>query len=156
VCERFRELGHAAFRSRVRRNRDAALERKQRRDVDDLAATSGFDHVTSGELRKTKHAREIHFDHRGPVVFRVVDGRRAANRAGIIDENVEMTKPMERLRYELLRSFRLTQVADYRMRHAARALDLFASRFGRTRVAVTTNLRSSFGESNSDCRAQTG
>src|SRR5437870_8423257 len=88
IRERFRQLRDSAFRRGVSGDGDAALKREQRSDVDDLTAVSAFEHMPAGELRKPKDAREVDLNDCGPILFREDGGRRAADRPGVVDEDV--------------------------------------------------------------------
>ena len=48
-----------------------------------------LEHVAARVLRETKDAGEVDVDQRLPVFFRIFGGRRAANDAGVVDQNVD-------------------------------------------------------------------
>jgi hypothetical protein len=53
--------------------------------------------VTARVLRETEDAREIDIDNSFPVFFRVLGGRRAANDARIVNENIDGAEVRDRL-----------------------------------------------------------
>jgi hypothetical protein len=74
----------------------------------------------------TKHTRQIDFDHRGPVVVRVIDCGRATYRARVVDKNVDAAEAIECLRDEILCRFGFAEIAGDRMRNAASTFDVIA------------------------------
>ena len=103
-----------------------------------------------------KYTRQVYFQHSGPIYVRILDGGRATNDAGVVDENVETAKTIECLVDETARSLRLSEIARNTMRDAARLSNRFASCLRRMAVAVTRDLRAGFGKGDGDSRTQTG
>ncbi len=60
-----------------------------------------LEHPAPRELTQPKEAAKIHVEHGVPIGFRKVDGRCAANRAGVVDEDVDALELRERRADEL-------------------------------------------------------
>ena len=103
---------------------------------------------------KMKDAREVHFEHRGPISFGVVNRRRASNCARVIDKDVETFEAFKRLFDQFFRRLTQAEIAADRMRYAAAARDAFASFRRRATVPMTRDLRACFSERDSDRGAQ--
>ena len=98
VGERLGELRDAALGRGVAGHGDAALEREQRRDVDDLAAAAAVEHVAAGGAAQPEDARQVHVDHRRPSPSSSCSAAGcAADDAGVVDEDVEAAERRERV-----------------------------------------------------------
>jgi hypothetical protein len=53
--------------------------------------------VPAGVLGEAKDTGEVDIDNRLPVFFGVIDGRRAADDTGVVDENVDGAEVMDGL-----------------------------------------------------------
>jgi hypothetical protein len=130
------------FAAGVARNRDAALEREQRRDVDDLAALLALDHVAADFAAELEDAGQIDRDHRVPVRVRMIGGGSAADRARVVDENVDVAERRDRLACERRSGPRLSKIRDDRRgATAGSALNRARRRVRRLRARVQDDVR---------------
>ena len=88
IGEGLGELSYAALGRCIGGYPDATLKGEDRGNVDDFAGAFG-QHVPAGELGEAEDAGEVDVDNRIPVFFGVVGGGRAADDAGVVDEDVD-------------------------------------------------------------------
>jgi hypothetical protein len=73
ITQRLSQLPYPTLGRRIRRHRDAALERQQRRDIDDSAATAQGqrrrrrEHVRADVPAQREDGRQVHLQHGVPV-----------------------------------------------------------------------------------------
>lgn len=109
VGERFGELADGALARGVAGHGDAAEEREQRGDVDDLAGAAG-EHVFAGSAAGGEHAVEVHAQHKIPIRIAVIGGGGAFDNARVVHKDVEVALPRDRLLDEALHVGALTEV----------------------------------------------
>ncbi len=90
------EAEDAALRGGVGDDADASLKREHRGDVDDLPAALLLDEAPCEVAREGEDGAEIHFDDRVPIVVAGVDEIRAADDAGVVDEDVGVAGSFEK------------------------------------------------------------
>jgi hypothetical protein len=105
-------------------------------------------------LRQAEDGREVDLDDRRPVLLRKVHGGRAADDAGVVDEDVEPSELVQRPLDQAARHIFVREVADDRERAPAGVHDRPANRLGAARVAVTGHVGAGLRERDRDGRAQ--
>ena len=79
---------HGALSGSIGRNANAALEREQRGDVDDLASAPLFDHLFGCGLAQEEDRALVDLDDFVPVPLAEFQQRRAADDAGVVQEDI--------------------------------------------------------------------
>ena len=97
VGEGLGELHDAALRGGVAGHGDAALEREQRGDVDDLAAVAAVDHLAARGAAEAEHARQVDGDRFVPERVAVLGRRLAPDDAGVVDDDVDAAEALDGL-----------------------------------------------------------
>ena len=89
VGERLGQLRQAALRRRVGGHEDAALEGEQRAMLTILPARLRAISRRPTSRRQPERARQVDGQHEIPVLVGVLGRRRAADRAGVVDQDVD-------------------------------------------------------------------
>src|SRR5215469_13115422 len=110
VGQRLGQLRHPAFGRRIGRYQPSALKRKQRRDIDDLAAPLR-EHVAPAHLAEPEYGIEIDLDGTGPVLRRVSYRRSAADNARVVHQYIDRTQFSNRQSNQGLARLRIRKVA---------------------------------------------
>src|SRR6266852_4273999 len=97
ICQRSRQLRDSALRRRIRRNQNAPLKRKHRRNIHDLPRPPLLQHPLRRELRKPEHRREVHGDYLVPILRRVFRRRSPPNNPRIVHQNIDRPQLPHRL-----------------------------------------------------------
>lgn len=145
IGEGFGELADAAFGCGVRRHGDSALKGEEGGDVDDLTGPAG-EHVTACVLGEAEDTGEIDVDEGLPVFFGVVDGRRAANGAGVVDKDVNGAEVLDGVFHEARTDFGFADVADEAKVIGADLLEGFFCSLGGAAGAVHNYVGAGFSE----------
>ena len=96
VRERFRQLRHPALARGIAGNGDSALERKHRRDEDDLAAAA-LDHPPAELACEHERRSQVHLEHAVPQIVSMLGRRLALDRPGVQQEDVDLRELLEKL-----------------------------------------------------------
>lgn len=128
VAQRLGQLTHAAFTRRVRRDRDATLERQQTCHIDDATPSTGNvgiarEHVCADVATQGEDGREIDLQDFGPVVVRELVGRMATLDAAAVEQDVNLVTVGEDLGNEGFDGGRVGEVGRVDLRGALEGLD---------------------------------
>ncbi|CNT78276.1 Uncharacterised protein [Salmonella enterica subsp. enterica serovar Bovismorbificans] len=82
---------YAAFRRGIRRNANAALEGKHRRDINNFAAVALGNKMFCRRLRHKEHALDVQVHDVIPVFFREINRIFTTDQTRVIHQNINMT-----------------------------------------------------------------
>jgi hypothetical protein len=101
-------------------------------------------------LHEAKDAGKVDVDDRIPVFFGVVDGRRAPDNAGIVDENVDGAEVLDSFLDQARADGGVPHIAGQGNASGAGCGDKFLGVFGRVNGAMHRDVGSGFSQRDSD------
>jgi hypothetical protein len=105
-------------------------------------------------LHEAKDAGEINVDDCLPVFFRVIDGGRAADDAGVVDEDVDGSKVLDGLLNQALADICIAHVAGKGDGFCASLGDEFQCGVGSVAGTMDGDAGSGFGQRKGNARAE--